>query len=437
MQKKVISVIGMGKLGLPLALLYAENGYRVIGYDIVKSSIEKLQQGISPISEEGVQRLLTSNRKRLSFTSQIADIAISDITFIVVPTPSNTDGSFSPTHIVAALNSFGPYLRKKKSHHTVVVTSTVSPGTMDGVLKPLLQKLTEKKIGVDLGLCYSPELIALGSVIHDMRHPDFLFIGQSDVRSGNEVQKIRKGICKNAPPVVQTNWINVELAKLSLNAYITTKISFANMVARICERTPQADSEVVLQTIGLDSRIGRKYLKGGLGYGGPCFPRDTLSLAAAIKTVHLDIRLPQVIHEFNEDQVQYVLELVARHTKQHDVVGILGLGYKQGTDVIDESQGVLLLKKLLSRGVKVVAYDPLAMENTKKRVSAARFADSLEKCIQMSDIVILTTQTDDFKDIRWDRYEDKVVIDCWRIINLAKQNKKRNTFIQLGTHLSA
>lgn len=209
------------------------------------------------------------------------------------------------------------------------------------------------------------------------------------------------------------------------------------MVARICERTPQADSEVVLQTIGLDSRIGRKYLKGGLGYGGPCFPRDTLSLAAAIKTVHLDIRLPQVIHEFNEDQVQYVLELVARHTKQHDVVGILGLGYKQGTDVIDESQGVLLLKKLLSRGVKVVAYDPLAMENTKKRVSAARFADSLEKCIQMSDIVILTTQTDDFKDIRWDRYEDKVVIDCWRIINLAKQNKKRNTFIQLGTHLSA
>lgn len=437
MQKKVISVIGMGKLGLPLALLYAENGYRVIGYDIVKSSIEKLQQGISPISEEGVQRLLTSNRKRLSFTTQIADIAISDITFIVVPTPSNTDGSFSPTHIVEALNSFGPYLRKKKSHHTVVVTSTVSPGTMDGVLKPLLQKLTEKKIGVDLGLCYSPELIALGSVIHDMRHPDFLFIGQSDVRSGSEVQKIRKSICKNTPPVVQTNWINVELAKLSLNAYITTKISFANMVARICERTPQADSEVVLQTIGLDSRIGRKYLKGGLGYGGPCFPRDTLSLSAAVKAAHLDIKLPRVTHEFNEAQIGYLFEVVMKHTKKNDTVGILGLGYKQGTDVTEESQGMLLLKKLLAHGVKTVGYDPLAMLNAKKSVPRAHYAASMDECLTKSAIIVVATPADEFRHIRWNSYTNKTVVDCWRIIDLKKQNKKGNVFIQLGTYISA
>lgn len=437
MQKKVISVIGMGKLGLPLALLYAENGYRVIGYDIVENSIEQLQRGVSPIVEEGVQRLLTSNRKLLLFTTQIADVIKSDITFIVVPTPSKSDGSFSPAHVVDVLRSLGPHLRKKKSHHTIVVTSTVSPGTMDGVLKPLLHQLTGKKIGVDLGLCYSPELIALGSVIHDMRHPDFLFIGQSDVKSGNKVGKIRRSICKNIPPVVQTNWINVELAKLSLNAYITTKISFANMVARICERTPQADSEVVLQTIGLDSRIGKKYLKGGLGYGGPCFPRDTLSLSAAIKATRLDIKLPRATHEFNEAQIGYLFEVVMKYVGKNDIVGILGLGYKQGTDVIEESQGVLLLKKLLAHDVKAIAYDSLAIQNAKKSVPNAYFASSMDECLQMSRIVILTTPADDFRRIQWSNYKDKIVVDCWRIIDLKKQNKKQNTFIQLGSYLSA
>lgn len=435
MQKIIISVIGMGKLGLPLALLYAEKGYSVIGYDIVAASIHKLKKGKSPITEEGVQTILSKNAGTILFTTEVEDIVKSDMTFVVVPTPSNKDGSFSSVHIEEALLTLGPSLEKKRGHHIIVITSTISPGTMDEKIKPLIERLTKKKIGVGIGLCYTPELIALGSVIHNMKYPDLLFIGQSDTETGNQVVKVRKSICKNSPPIIQTNWINAELIKLSLNAYITSKISFANMIARICEHTPHADSEVVLQTIGMDSRIGTKYLKGGLGYGGPCFPRDTLSLSAAIKKTGLDIRLPQATHDFNKQQAQHLFDTVKKYSTKSSLVGILGLGYKQGTDVIDESQGMILLKLMISHNMKVLAYDPLAIQNAKKSAPTAHFAKSIDECIKKSDVIILTTPWDDFKKIKWHLYKGRTVIDCWRMVDLAKQNSTQNTFIQLGTYL--
>lgn len=435
MQKITISVIGMGKLGLPLALLYAEKGYSVIGYDIAAASIHKLKKGKSPITEEGAQTILSKNDGTILFTTEVEDIVKSDMTFIVVPTPSNKDGSFSSVHIEEALLTLGPSLEKKRGHHIIVITSTISPGTMDEKIKPLIERLTKKKIGVGIGLCYSPELIALGSVIHNMKYPDLLFIGQSDTETGNQVAKVRKSICKNSPPIIQTNWINAELIKLSLNAYITSKISFANMIARICEHTPHADSEVVLQTIGMDSRIGTKYLKGGLGYGGPCFPRDTLSLSAAIKKTGLDIRLPQATHDFNKQQARYLFDTVKKYSTKSSLVGILGLGYKQGTDVIDESQGMILLKLMISHNMKVLAYDPLAIQNAKKSAPTAHFAKSIDECVKKSDVIILTTPWDDFKQIKWHLYKGKTIIDCWRIVDLAKQNSTQNTFIQLGTYL--
>lgn len=435
MQKVTISIIGLGKLGLPLALLYAKKGYAVIGYDVSSASIGRLRDGESPIAEQGIEGILNGCKATISFTTEVEDIVKSDVTFVVVPTPSNKDGSFSSAYIEEALQALGPSLKKKKGRHIIVITSTVSPGTMEEKIKPLIEHLTKKKIGVEIGLCYSPELIALGSVIHDMQYPDLIFIGESDEKTGTQVSKIRKSICKNSPPIVQTNWINAELIKLSLNAYITSKISYANMVARICEHTPHADSAVVLQTIGLDSRIGSKYLKGGLGYGGPCFPRDTLSLSAAIKRVGLDIQLPQATHTFNQRQIQYLFDVVKRYIKQNDKVGILGLGYKQGTDVIDESQGMMLLNLMLSRGIYATAFDPLAMQNAKKTAPTARFAKSIEECIEKSDIVILTTPWDDFKHIQWGRYKRKIIIDCWRMVDLTKQSMTQNTFIQLGAYL--
>ncbi|MCX6731071.1 MAG: UDP-glucose/GDP-mannose dehydrogenase family protein, partial [Candidatus Roizmanbacteria bacterium] len=177
---------------------------------------------------------------------------------------------------------------------------------MEKTLKPLIEYGTGKKIGKDIGLCYSPELIALGSVVHNITYPDFLLIGESERKTGDKVKQLRKYICDNDPIIIHTNWINAELIKLSLNAYITTKISFANMIARISERIVGADSDIILNAIGQDSRIGTKYLKGGLGFGGPCFPRDNISLYSTIKKAGLNINLPLNTDIFNKDQINYI-----------------------------------------------------------------------------------------------------------------------------------
>jgi len=433
-----ISIIGLGKLGLPFALTYASTGFQVIGYDINHSLIQKLQSGASPISEPQTQDLLNKYKSNITFLIDPKKIIEeNDISFIVVPTPSKKDGSFSSLYIEQALKAFLPYIKRKQKKHTFVITSTISPGTMEDRIKPLLEKGTQKKIGNDIGLCYSPELIALGSVVQNITHPDFLFIGESDKKTGDLVESIRKSVCINNPKIIRTNWINAELIKLSLNAYITTKISFANMIARIAESTPDADSTVILNAIGQDSRIGTKYLKGGLGFGGPCFPRDNLSLYSAIKKIGLDIKLPLNTDQFNRKQIEYVYKIVNKYHKKGKTIGILGLSYKPDTNVIEESQGVLLIQKLIDKKVSVVTFDPQIQQNTIKELEKVQISKTMEECVKLSEVVVITTQWSQFKEINWDKYKGKVIVDCWRMIDVSKYNRTKNRYVQLGKYISS
>lgn len=434
MNKTTIAVIGLGKLGLPLALSFAAGGYRVIGYDINASLMEKLRSGTCPYVEPGTREALSRYRRRLVFADSPEELVReSSLVFIVVPTPSVPDGSFSSAYVEEALLALAPFVTKKKTKFTAVVTSTVSPGTTQSVLKPLLEKATGKQVGKGLGLCYSPELIALGSVLRNISRPDFLFIGESDGKTGRMVARVRKSICKNNPRIIRTNWINVELAKLALNAYVTTKISFANMVARIAEHTEGADSDVILGTIGQDSRIGTKYLKGGLGFGGPCFPRDNLSFYAAIQKAGLDIDLPLKTHEFNREQVKLLAGIIRRYRRGSQTVGILGLSYKPDTDVVEESQGMLLAGTLLDEGVKVIVHDPQAAQAARKALSQALFASNAHGCIARADVVVLATPWESYRNIDWGQYSRKIVIDCWRAVG--RQGGRENVFIQLGKYL--
>lgn len=435
--KTSISVVGLGKLGLPFALCFAHKSFNVIGYDINKSWIEALKNKISPITEPFAQELLLNNNVKLSFTQNPEDvISKSDITFIVVPTPSNRDGSFSSKYIQEVLSSLAPYIKKKKKKHVIVITSTISPKTTQDILKPFIEKLTGKIVGVDLGLCYSPELIALGSVVKNIQNPDFLFIGESDEISGALVERIRKKICANTPQAVRTSWINIEIAKLSLNAYITMKINFANMVARLSENTKGADSDIILGTIGKDSRIGEKYLKGGLGFGGPCFPRDNLSLAAALKAAGISIDIPHNTHLFNKDQIRFIFGHVKKTLKSGQTVGILGLSYKPDTDVVEESQGILLASFLMDKGILVLAHDPTALVNARRLLPKLNIVENVDECISKSDVLILTTQWSEYKKINWSSYSNKIVIDCWRMVEEGKFKRTKNSLIQLGKYIN-
>ena len=296
----------------------------------------------------------------------------SEITLIIVPTPSGPDGMFSTKYVLDAAEQIGAALRKKNEWHLVTLCATVMPGATGGELLPALEAHSGKKCGVDFGLCYNPEFIALGSVIHDMLNPDMILIGESDARSGGLLEKLYKGVCESNPRVQRMNFVNAEITKISVNTYVTTKISYANMLAEVCETVPGADVDVVTSAIGCDSRIGRRYLKGATGYGGPCFPRDNVAFSALARANGVPALLAEATDEINRRQVDRLEELVLSRLPAGGVAGVLGLSYKPETEVVEESQGMALALRLGKRGVRVVVFDPAAGGGGRTRAPGSR-----------------------------------------------------------------
>ncbi len=418
-----VSIVGLGKLGAPLAACFASKGFPTIGLDVDPRKVQAVNQGIAPVFEPGLQDLLRASQGRLSGTEDYEKAVMhSDVTFIIVPTPSNDYGSFSLRYVLEVAERIGDALRKKPAYHLVVLTSTVMPGATEGEVKPLLEVRSSKRCGQDFGLCYSPQFIALGSAIRDFLNPDFVLIGESERRSGEMLACLFRSVCETEPPVAQMNFVNAELTKLAVNTYVTTKITFANMLARICERLPDANVDVVASALGLDSRIGRKCLKGAIGYGGPCFPRDNIALAALARSVAAPATLAEATDAFNRQQVQWLATLVKSHLPQHGRVGILGLAYKPNSDVAEHSQGLLLAQTLASDGVAVIAYDPTAMEEARRRLdNRVTFVTSAPDCIQEADVIVVTTPWDEFKQLTpaaiARHSPPRVVIDCWRLLD--------------------
>lgn len=274
---KSVSVIGIGKLGAPMAVGFAARGFRVKAVDLSPQKVDAINRGVPPVPEPGLAELIKEAGSQLTATQNIGEaVEDTETTFIVVGTPSDDSGGFSLEYVLPTCEAIGRALATKKSFHLVVLTSTVMPGSTGGAVAAALERASGKRCGKDFGLCYNPEFIALGTVIRDFYNPDFLLIGESDPRSGELLSGIYKEICKNSPPIARMNFINAEITKLAVNTYITTKISYANMLARLCEKLPEADVNVVTDALGLDTRIGAKYLKGAVSYGGPCVLPDTL-----------------------------------------------------------------------------------------------------------------------------------------------------------------
>ena len=415
-----VCVIGLGKLGAPLATCMAAKGLSVIGVDADPRKVDAINRGQPPVHEPGLTELLTHTQGRLTAVQQIEQaVGQSQLTFIVVSTPSEPSGGFSLRYVEPVCEAIGHALASKSSYHTVCLTSTVMPGTTGGRVRALLEESSGKHCGQDFGLCYSPEFIALGSVIHDFLNPDMLLIGESDVRAGNLLQALYQQVCDNRPAVARMSFVNAEITKLAVNTYVTTKISFANLLARISERLPGANVDVITKALGLDTRIGTKYLKGAVSYGGPCFPRDNLALAELARELGVPPDLAQAVDRFNRSQNLWLASLVQSLAK--GPVGILGLTYKPGTDVVEEAVGFLLAKELADRNVKVFAYDPALTNKSAVTIDERiRLASNAQRCIDQSDLVVLATSWPEFSEIsakRWARTgSPRTVIDCWRIM---------------------
>jgi UDPglucose 6-dehydrogenase len=417
-----ISIIGLGKLGAPMAAVMAHKGNTVVGVDVNPAYVAAIEQGLPPVNEPGLADLITANRERLSATEDYeAAILATDVTFIIVPTPSDPDGRFSMRYVLSAAEKIGAALREKDAWHLVVLSSTVMPGSTAGELLPALEAASGKKCGRNFGLCYNPEFIALGSVIRDMLRPDMILIGESEERGGAILEQLYTGVCDSNPHIQRMSYVNAELTKISVNTFVTTKISYANMLAQICETLPGADVDVVTAALGCDTRIGPKYLKGGLGYGGPCFPRDNVAFSAMARANGVPALLAEATDATNRNQVPRLAALIRSRLPEGGAVAILGLSYKPETEVIDESQGVALARELAKAGVKVVVYDPAAMANARVALGeTVTFAANAAECAGAADVTAVTTPWAEFQSLQAkDFRRGATVVDCWRMFREA------------------
>ncbi|NLH42185.1 MAG: UDP-glucose/GDP-mannose dehydrogenase family protein [Planctomycetes bacterium] len=429
-RRLTVSSIGLGKLGLCSAACFAGKGHRVIGVDSDGTHIEALNAGRCPIDEPGLADLLDRCRGDMEFTTDHGyAVRNSDITMITVPTPSNPDGRFSNACVEAVLDRISPSLRAKDAFHVVGVVSTVMPGTCERVFVPLLESRTGKKCGRDFGLLYNPEFVALGSVIHDFLHPDLLLIGASDDRSAQTARDLYGSVIESDPSYAVMNLTNAEITKLSLNCYVTMKISFANELAAICEKIPGADVDVVTTAIGADTRVGRKYLKGGLGFGGPCFPRDNLAFQRCAEDAGTWAHLSPRVVEVNREIVDRLAAMVEEHTLPGSTVALLGLSYKPGTHVVEESQPVMLAQRLLDAGYAVRMHDPKALAGASAALRGRGvYCDCPYDAVADASVVVILTPWPQYSQLDIGRLEDRagplpLLIDCWRICRNASFKK--------------
>lgn len=433
---KNLSIIGLGKLGSSMVGAFASKGFNVIGVDVNKDYVDKINEKKAPVAEPRLAEYISDNKERISATQDYNHAILnSDISFIIVPTPSDQTGGFSTKYVVEAGKSIGTALKDKPGFHLVVLTSTVTPGSTEKDLLPVLEEFSGKKCGQDFGLCYNPEFIALGNVINGLLNPDFILIGELDKKSGDILEYFYKKTCPNTPYVKRMNIVNAEITKISLNTYVTTKISYANMLAELCEKIPGANVNVVTDALGCDTRIGRKYLSGALGYGGPCFPRDNRALTHVAKGYGIDLLIAEATDTINNRQARRITEKILKHLPKGGKVCILGLSYKPDTNVIEESQSIDIVKYLAEKGVSVAVYDPLAMENARQILKNIVFANSLEESIKQTDVVVIATPWAEFKNISPELLKPKtVLIDCWKLLTPQKFLGSGVSYLQLGVN---
>lgn len=425
---KHISIVGLGRLGLCLAACYAERGFDTIGIDIEEKIVNSVNDGIAPWFESGLSDLLQKHGgKRLRATLNHCEaIEKTDITIILVATPSNPDGSFSNRFIESALKSLAiSYGNSPKKYHLFVISSTVMPGSINSSFIPIIEKYSNRKINRDFGVCYDPDFVALGNVIKGFLQPDLVIIGESNPEAGAQLEVVHSNMCENQPTLKRMSLISAEIAKVCLNAYITLKISFANSIANLCEKIPGAEVDAITTAIGADRRISPYYFKGGLSYGGTCFPRDTQAFIAFSKKCGIPADLIYAVEKINNNQNQHLIEVVMNEIQNLDnkTVGVIGLGFTSNTPVIIESPAIKLIEALLKQDIRIIACDSLALDNTRTIYgSKLQYTESPIQCLQESGLVVITRQDSEIKSILEARTGSSPisVIDCWRILDLSK-----------------
>jgi UDPglucose 6-dehydrogenase len=436
MRKPNISVIGIGYVGLCTAVGFASRGYNVTASTHDAEKAGKINKGTPPFHEPNVQEMLKQaiqSERLICLINQTEKAVLeTDLTFDAVGTPSRPDGSIDLQFIETSSRDVGKALNKKSTYHVMVIKSTVVPGTTQDLVKPILEKESKKKCGLDFGLCMNPEFLRQGSAFEDTLHPDRIVIGEHDKKSGDTLENLYKDFYgQNTPPTIRTTLSTAELIKYASNSMLATKISFINMIANVCEKIPGVDVKTVGTAMGLDKRIGPLFLNAGLGYGGSCFPKDVKALIAYSKNLGCNPQLLEAVESVNEAQppraVQFCKEQLG--TLKGKNIAILGLAFKPDTDDMREARVIPIINNLIKGGANVMAYDPVAMPVAKTIFKTKiGYATSATECLRNADCCIVVTEWDEFKKLKPEDFtrnmRQPILIDGRRIYDAGEFSRK-------------
>ncbi len=413
-----IAVIGLGKLGYPMAQFLSSSGAKISCYDKDEKLVDDLKKNHGEhLHEIGLNNLVNNNNE-LFYRNSIADCIIdAEIIYITVPTPSKLDGSFSNEIIFEILDQIADVITKNNKTYIININSTVQPGSIESEIIPFLESKGLKN-NKNFYILYNPYFVALGSVIRNLEEPDYLLIGSSSIYAAKKITKFYSYLYKN-PKIRLLKFKEAELTKLLVNTYLTTKISYSNFVKNVCKNFDDVSDLRVLETVGLDARIGTKFMLPGGPYSGPCLPRDNLSLKKFCLDNNIQNSFSDEVQKINSDTIENLYKIIS-HLKNHYKIksfGFLGLGYKSNTQCFEESYSIKMMKFLESLNIKVFYYDPYLTE----KFSATKVT-SFEKLSFNSDIIFLSYIDQHFNPIIQVKHE-KNIWDLWYHFSDSRFNK--------------
>ena len=392
-----ISIIGSGYVGLVVGTCLAELGNDVICADIDKDKIDNLNKGAIPIYEPGLKELLERNLKvkRISFTTDIKKATEhAEIIFIAVGTPPGKDHKADLTAVKEVAKDIGKYMDNYK---VIVNKSTVPVGTAS-LVRSIIKESQTKEIEFDI--VSNPEFLKEGSAIKDFMTPDRIIIGTNSDKAKEIMEKLYKSIARTNKPILFTDTKSAEIIKYASNAMLATRISFMNEIARLCEQVG-ADVKLVAKGVGLDSRIGPRFLQAGCGYGGSCFPKDVKALAQTMNCHEVESKILQAVEEVNENQKKSLLPKIKSLVPDLNgkTIAIWGLAFKPKTDDMREAPSIVIIKQLQEEGAKIRAFDPEAIENAKKTLNDIEYAQNPYESLEGCDALIILTEWDEFREL--------------------------------------
>ena len=429
-----IAVVGTGYVGLVTGTCLAETGNIVHCIDIDKNKVQKLREGVLPIYEPGLDILFERNIKhgRLEFTTNLAEgIKDAEVIFLALPTPPGEDGSADLKYVLQVADDLGPLLEK----YTVVIDkSTVPVGTAEKVRERIAQNAK-----VEFDVVSNPEFLREGVAVDDFMKPERVVVGTSSERARKIMETLYSPLVRQGNPILFMDERSAELTKYAANSFLATKITFMNEIANVCEKVG-ADVDAVRIGIGTDSRIGKRFLFAGIGYGGSCFPKDVLALIKSSNDYDYDFRILNAVVDVNDRQKLKLIEKVKTYYN-NDLKGktfaIWGLAFKPYTDDIREAPALVNIKALLEAGARVKAYDPEAMENVRKVMG-----DQIELCddeydaLNGADSLLIMTEWPEFRTPSWEKIEqnlkNKVIFDGRNLYEGYLMSKLGYTYISIG-----